>query len=370
MEKKHLKMEFLILVVFVGIILTVTVYLGTTALFYAAQGENGKILDGDGDFGPFNYVYNAVYNNGELRDVIKSLNYNLFHEVSDTNTVVGSKDFLFEITDSENGYNYFSDYMGETPFLQVELDAITENIRARQAAFEAMGKQYVMVIVPASVTVYSDYVPVHFGKPSQNSRRSQLSLAMAGEPYYIDLTSVLSAATENGQVYNNTEDSLSMYGAYVAFSAVHGYLDDGSVMYGAEDLKFYTHRTAGKTVARNAGVADIVKNRTVSYTDAYNLVFGIKSDEASAIVTERTLDDGLESGNITVTVWADSDKYFYPLMPFFSNTYKNVCYVTELNGENSSLDSQLVIEIVSERNLESLIGDEWKGEIIRAYEKT
>lgn len=370
MEKGCLKRDFLILVVFVGIILTVTVYLGATALFYAMQGENGEILDGDEDFGPFNYVYNAIYNNEELRGVIKSLNYNLFHEVSDTNTVVGSNDFLFEITDNENGYNYFLDYMGETPFSPVELEAITENIRARQTVFEAMGKQYVMVIVPASVTVYSDYVPAPFGRPSQNSRRSQLSAAMADEPYYLDLTSVLSTATANGQVYNNTEDSLSMYGAYVAFSAVHGYLDDGSVMYGSESLKFYTHRTTGKTVARNAGVADIVKNRTVSYTDAYKLAFEVKSDDASAVITEKTAENGLAGGDVSVTVFADSEKYVYSLMPFFSNTYKNVCYVTELSRDNSSLDSRLIIEVVSERNLESLISNVWRNEVVHAYEKT
>ena len=354
MKRSFSKKDFILTVLFVGIVLSGTLFFGITMRSDQLHGDVNDSVIGEHDTGVFEPVYRAVYGNSELDDIIKKVSYALFHEIENENFIVGSDGFIFEIRSDD--YDYLLDYMGETPFSDEELQTIASNIGNRRQMFENAGKRYILAVIPNSVRIYSDCLPLHYGKPSDNSRLSQLSTLMGSDPSYIDLTRALTEAKSRGYVYNNTEDSVNALGAYVIYRAVADRINDGAVLCGEEDLRFYTHLTPGKSATRRAGVADIVKNRTVSYTDDYKLTFKVGSRDGDPLVytqTKRNFVADVSGESLVIAV--DPDAGMYQLMPFFSNAYGYVTYVSSVSGMTVGYGGDTVIEFVTERNLASLI---------------
>lgn len=355
MKKEIAKADFILVVLFAGIILSGTCFFGATVISSQISGESREAIKEEYDLGALNPFLDAVYGNTDVKNVIDNVSYRLFREIDDDNVIVGSNGFVFEIKYEGDGYGYLLDYMGETSFTDEELRTVSENIEKRRQAFEKAGKKYILAVIPNSVRVYSDCLPLHFGKPSKKSRLSQLSAAMVGNDSYIDLTDALTEARADGYVYNNTEDSVNAFGAYVIYRAVAERVNDGTVLYGRDELKFYTHLTSGRSVVRRAGVPEIVKNRTVSYTDDYKLTFSVGSSGSDSHVYTKAKYGylrGVSGKSFIVAV--DSDTV-YQLMPFFSNTYRYVSYVTSVDGRLLEYSGDAVVEFVSERNLAGLL---------------
>lgn len=355
MKKEIVKTDFILVVLFAGIILSGTCFFGATMLSSSIGGEETVAANGEYELGILEPVFNAVYGNKAIQNVVGNVSYKLCREINDDNVIVGRNGFLFEVRYEGDGYDYLRDYMGENGFTDEELRTVSENIEQRRLAFEKVGKKYIIAVIPTSVRVYSDCLPLHFGKPSERSRLSRLSAVMADNDAYMDLTDALKAARAKGYVYNNTEDSVNALGAYAIYRAIEDRISDGTALYGEDELQFYTHLTPGRSVARRAGASGIVKNRTVSYTDDYKMTFSVGSLSGSSHIytqTKRNFLWGVRQKSFIVAV--DSDNV-YRFMPFFSNTYRNVLYVDSVDGSLLGYKGDTVVEFVSERNLYELL---------------
>lgn len=356
MKIEFSNVDFILVVLFAGIILSGTCFFGATLFASYVQDDNREVVAEESELGILGPILDAVYDNEDVKNIISNISYNFLREINDENVIAGSDGFVFEIRYEGDGYDYLRDYMGEMSFSNDELITIAENIEKRRNAFEKAGKRYIIAVVPTSLRVYNDCLPLHYGKPSQSSRLSQLSAVMAYNDSYIDLTDALTLAKVQGYVFNNTEDSINALGAYTIYRAIEEKVNDGAVLCGEDELKFYTHLTNGRSVVRRAGASDIVKNRTVSYTDAYKLIFNIESSGGGTQVYTRTKPGYAVGGNRkSFVVAVDSEIDIYRLMPFFSNAYRNVSYVYSVDDSIFGCGGDTVVEFVSERNLGSLL---------------
>lgn len=140
--------------------------------------------------------------------------------------IFGKNNFLFNKA-AEN-YDYISDFRGEIPYSEDELDRIYNALNKRRIAYANNGVDYFAVIIPNSQTVYPEYMPSEYGTLSGNTRLRQLSeyLTEKGNINFIDLTEILTEAKDQGQLYNNTENSLNALGAYYAYTGIYQYLPE------------------------------------------------------------------------------------------------------------------------------------------------
>ena len=86
--KKQDHINFITVVLFFGVIVSLMIYFGISAILHTGGGIGGR-LD------------NAIYENGRLNEIITELNFKLFKHVGDDNVIVGSDGFLFERTNKE-----------------------------------------------------------------------------------------------------------------------------------------------------------------------------------------------------------------------------------------------------------------------------
>ena len=183
-------------------------------------------------------------------------------------------------------------------------------------------------------------------------------LAQLGETAFLDLTPALIAQKESGMMYNNTENSINAYGAYRIYDSVMDMMNienmSGVDRMERDDFDFYTRLTDGRTIAKNAGIEMIVKNRTVSLSDNAPENYRVISSTVSTTLTNKANMD--EGTRIVVECTNSWDRI--QLMPYFSNTFDTVIYHDSLSSDVQSildLDVGLVIQIIRESELDRII---------------
>ena len=347
--KSRKSVNFLIVTLFSGVVLTFMIYIGLGTVFGSRLGNDGNKS--------FNEMF---YGDKNIISVSRHVGYRLFGSVEGKNIIIGEDDWLFETVDSGNGYQRLLDYIGGNPFTEEELDAVSENLKYRTEIYERAGIEYMIIVVPDSMTVASDKVPWYLGKRSEKARLSQLSAYLSGEETdaLIDMTDVMLAESNGYATYNNTENSINAYGAYCIYNAVISrYLDrTGQAVdrIHRTDIDFYTRLTDGRRIAQSAGLEDTVRNRTVSLSDSMEDNYTLTYNEKGFVLTERT--DGLEGTCVVIECRDDWDRI--QLTPYFSNTFDKVYYRNELASEPDSAaqyGADLVVQIIHESELDVLL---------------
>lgn len=355
--KRKKRIAFLTVMLFFGLLLTLMLYIGIGTVFE----QNGR-GNGQNSQNGFNTMF---FEDSAINGAVRFLDYKIFGHVNDSELIVGKDDWIFEAIDSENGYNRLLDYIGGCPFTAEELETIERGISARSSECEAAGAEYILAVIPDSMTVCADKVPRYLGSRSEEARLAMLTAYLSGEgkrTCLLDPTSAMIEESENIPMYNNTENSINAYGAYCIYnSIISRYLaDTGNEVEDRiyrEDVDFYTRVTDGKASAVNAGVAKTVKNRTVSLSDAMTDSYRVVLNERGVIVTERT-DTEMNSRCDTVVIEYTDDWDRIQLMPYFSNTFYKVYYKNIAVSETASTvpdEATLVVRLVREGELSTLI---------------
>ncbi len=359
--------HLLITALFVGILLSFSLFY----LIHAAGERENAVADAClngtvivGDTLPARFE-RAVYQNADTLSRIREHQFLLFRAISDQNVIVGEDDFLFEIADSEYDYNYLEDYLGNVSFSEEEQAAILSLLTRRAESYDRRGAKYLLVVIPNAQTVYSENMPSYLGKPSE-TRLSRLEayLDQNGFDGFLNLTDPLLAAKSDQPLYNNTENSLNSLGVYYAYRAVCEHFDDGITGAVAptpyEKLSFYQHHTTGKAIARRAGVADVVSNRTLSL--AGSTAKNYLTPYQTGRVTQTTLREGDLPLGMTETpsVLLQFSGQWERLQaePFFSNTFKRVTYQTNWTDDPEIFAlaaPSLVVQFVYENQLSWLL---------------
>ena len=352
--KRKKSLDFLTAVLFVGILLSLTLYIGLgTALSADKQ-----------DYGPrsFNEIF---YEDDAIGYFVKYLNYRVFQQIDDESIIIGREDWLFETADSDSGYDYLMDYVGGSAYTAEELAAIGDRLSERRRLCEEKGVTYLLVVIPNSMTICQEYLPDYLGHQSENTRLRGLSayLSERGETSFLDLTDSLRADQTLRDLYNNTEDSLNAYGAYSVYSGIlnaleaRGYGVEGHRL-SLEEIEFSTRYTEGKEIARKTGLERVIQNRTVSLTERMTEPYQTVETTEHCTTTEKT--DGTGHGTrLVLELSAEWDKI--QLMPYFSNTFSTVTYENAVNVLPDSVDyhdGDVLIQVIHESELELLLRGE------------
>lgn len=368
MTKKESPLFHLIVVAaFIGILLTGAIFYITTATLggngvVAESCYDGSTFEGDG---PFAAINRAVYQNTATLEQVREYQYRLFDVVHDKNVIAGKNNFLFEVQDTENDYNFLRDYLGEDRFTEQESAAILDLLQRRQQMYAARGAEYLLVILPNAQTVYSENMPSYLGEIRETRLDALDAYLLAnGFENFANLTDELISYKAEGQLYNNTENSLNALGMYYTFRCVCDRFADELMaktrILSRRELSFYYHLTTGKAVARRAGLAEVVSNRTVSLSNTTKLNYYKRAQSGYATETTALPFEGNYGAVETPSLLLQFSDTWESLQaePFFSNTFSHVTYQTNL-ADNAEIyetaEPHVVIQFVYENQLSWLL---------------
>lgn len=356
----------IIIVLFVGILLSFLVNIGVSA-YLGSEDLVDEYYDGEdhpniiiSDFA------DTFYLSKKIRGNIIKVDYKLFNRLPTSEVLLGDGEFLFPTVDEETGYNYVADYFGELKPTDIELNRYFNGISELTEEYREHGTEIYFIIIPNSQTVYPELMPDYMGNISENTRLKTVTryLGKRAVQNYLDLTDALSNAKENGELYNNTEDSLNSRGAYYAYRAVINKLPSfirkeiTPVELNAGDLVHHT--TAGKVLARKTSLENEIKNRTVSlstdFVQKYQIYLSFEDYEYDMAYAKRNYKDELPTmPRIQFQFSSEWDKII--MIDYFSNTFGNTIYRTspELNPTViGKTDPAYVICFIHEKDLHML----------------
>lgn len=368
MRKELPTYQLTIITVFLGILLSFSVFYLTNMFVNtdAATADtcyDGGVIEGEDFISSFD---RTVYQSTASLERVRAYQYKLFGIVDSPLVVAGRDNFLFEIYDEENDYQYLEDFTGGCAFTQEQSAAILSELIRRRDLYESRGAEYLLVVIPNAQTVYSECMPWYYGPISENTRLEALDDYLQAQGYYnlVNLTEDLREAKKDGQLYNNTENSLNSLGMYYTYRAVYrrfsaGVRDSANVIE-REKLSFYQHMMSGKGAARRAGIADIAGNRTVSLSNGtrLNYRYVANTGRTSTTILLPFYVSSAVSGSPELLLQFSNTWERLQIEPFFSNTFGKVTYQTDLTDDLTiyqEANPRVVIQFIYENQLSQLL---------------
>ncbi len=354
----------IIIVLFIGILLSflvnfgVSAYLGSEKLVdkYYDEKEHPSIV--------FSNFADTFYLSENIRKNIVRVDYYLFRRLPTDSVLLGQDEFLFPTYDEANDYNYVADYLGEIDLDSEELNQYYTSVLKITEEYEKLGAACYFVIIPNSQTVYDERMPGYMGNISEETRLKSVSayLARRGVTNFLDLTDALKRAKDDGELYNNTEDSLNSRGAYYAYLAVLDMLprelNKQIRQIHLTDSDFVLHSTTGKELARAATLENVIKNGTVSlstdFVQKYQVLLRYDTYDM-AFAKMQYKDELLDQPRVAVQFSSDWDRII--MIDYFSNTFGTVIYRNALDFNTQVMtktDPSYVICFIHERDLASI----------------
>ena len=362
MKKEGAAFHLTVNAIFIGILLSFAIFYLTNMLISPESTTADACYDGSVITGtdPGSSFRRAVYQNEANLTFIRENQYRLFGIADYGSVIMGDKGFLFELHNARYDYGYLDDYTGNLHFSDEELEQILTELRARQAFCAENNVEYLLVVIPNSQTMYSEYMPSFLGNISSNTRLTQLKEYLLENEYYavLDLAFPLKEAKEDGQLYHNTENTLNSLGMYYAYQAVCNRIKGEFVvpidLMEREDLTFYTHITKGRATAQKAGIAEYALNRTLSLSNEVVAKYRFLMNSGLYTATELPTADPAASILLQFTDTATRAQS----EPYFSNTFGKVTYQTrhELSDETMRVAKpQVVMQFIYESELSRLL---------------
>lgn len=284
----------IMIVLFIGILLSMTLTFGISATigsvklcddYYDGVEHEDIVLVSFSD---------VFYKSPNVRQAITKYDYLLFGNLPHSNVILGKKDFLFEIYDEANDYNFIADYIGDSVPEDKEIADLAHNITSLQDKYADIGVNCVVAVIPNIHTIYGEMMPDFFGEINSDTRLSRLTQYMVSNNMgrYIDTTDALINAKHYGRLYNNTENSLNALGAYFVYREVMEQLPQEQTrnfnILKPEDLELVSHLTNGKKLARQVGLSDIIENLTVSLSTNFTQMYKVKERRGSVQIVETS----------------------------------------------------------------------------------
>ena len=350
-------------VFFIGVLLSFAIYVSVSMIFSSAAVTDQTPADDFARLMPLATYNEAYYENTSLQELITRYDYGLLQKVDAKNILVGKENFLFELIRPSNNYNYLRDYLGEYTYDEEGLESIYNFLKLRQTAYHNQGVEYIVAVIPNAQTVYEEYLPAYLQRGAGQTRLEQLTSYLKGKDdiTLINLTDALLAAKSNGMLYNNTEDSLNSLGQYFVYQALYNALPEqvkaGSRLISFDHVTLYTHYTPGKTLAKTAGVSEIVKNATISLSNTMEFNYLLQELYPGTEITyaDHNVTDGTAGQTILLEFSDEWDKI--QLMPYFSSTFDDVVYKNTHDFHLLTIETAqptLVIQFIHEYELNSL----------------
>ena len=371
MKQESSMLHLIVVTVFVGILLTCSIFYFTNLLVEGESTVAPSCYDGSvfEKSDPLSAFQRTVYQHDSSLALIREYQYRLFGIVSGNTVIAGEDDFLFPVWDEAHHYSYVDDFTGKSAFTARQSAAILAELERRRTAYEALGAEYLLVVLPNAQTVYSECMPAYYGPISEQTRLRMLNeyLYDHGYIYFVDLTDELREAKSDGLLYNNTESSLNALGFYHVYRAIYQRFSDDVLantdLIQRKSLHFYQHRTTGKSVAREAGLSDVVYNRTVSLSNStklnYRYVYNAGFAATTILLPFYVSSENTASPELLLQFSNTWDRL--QIEPYFSNTFGMVTYQTDLEedpGTFAAAAPKVVIQFIYENELSLLLPEE------------
>lgn len=353
-------------IAFIGVVLSISVYFALTLVLRPEHNINSDYFESrTAARSGFSDFDDACLKNRSFHESIIETEYRLFGSLFGDNVIKGKSGFLFMGGVNELGYDYASDYAGETVLGDEALDVVYQYIEMRKKAYENRGIDYYLAVIPNSQTVYGEYMPDIYGKPDNDRVLSQVSryLDSVGFDRFIDLTDAMIASKPEGLLYNNTENSINALGAYYVYEAImkemSGDVVDADRITELGRYALYTHYTDGKTAAELAGISSIVENETVSMSNDTEYMYttaGVFGDLETTYTRAGYKEELPLLPSVLIEVTREWDKI--QLKPYFSNTFGMASYRVSHNYSSIALDNSnptVVVQVLHEDELMSVI---------------
>ena len=368
MKKTNSAYHLTVFTVFIGILLTFSIVYLVNFLTERDSAIAPHCYDGtaiaENDL--FADLRRSVYQSKKKLSFVNKYQYRLFGIVKSSAVIAGENDFLFELEDTENDYNYVKDYIGDHAFSTEEMSQILHRLRQTKSTYENRGAEYLLVIIPNSQTVYNECMPSYLGEIDEDTRLNVLNEYLFDHSFYnfVDLTDDLRTAKGDGLLYNNTENSLNSLGSYYVYQAVYKRFSPAVLantkMLQRDDLNFYQHLMTGKSVAREAGLADVVENHTVSLSNRTKLDYRFIHNGGISSTTFKLpfYIPSYNSNSPELLLQFSSTWERLQFEPFFSNTFSKVTYQTDLSDDPAIFAGaapKVVIQFIYENQLSQLL---------------
>ena len=350
-------------VFFIGILLSFAIYVSVTMLLGAQTTVGNRYLTQHDYRMPMTSYNEAYYKNKTLQELIIRYDYSLLGKVEEKNILVGQENFLFEVVREQNNYNYLRDYLGEYSYEAESLESIYNFLKLRQTAYRNQGAEYIVAVIPNSMTVYQENLPTYFQREEGQSRLEQLTeyLKSKDDITLINLRDALLAAKSAGVLYNNTEDSLNSLGQYFVYQALYNALPEqvkaGTRLIPYDEVDLYTHYTPGKALAKAAGLSGIVSNETVSLSNTMEFNYLLQELYPGTEITYADHNEDELTAGQTILLEFSNEWDKIQLMPYFSSTFDDVVYKNTHDFHLLTMETAqptLVIQFVHEYELNSL----------------
>ena len=363
MKKEGSAFHLAVNAIFIGILLSFAIFYLTSMLISPETSTAETCYDGSVITGndPGSSFRRAVYQNETTLSFIREYQYRLFGIADSETVIMGNAGFLFELRNESYNYEYLDDFTGNLSFTDEELEQILAELQARRSFCEENNVDYVLVVIPNSQSVYSEYMPSYLGRHSANTRLSQLKDYLQENEYYdfLDLSFQLKEAKEDGQLYHNTENAPNALGMYYAYSAVcnriKGEFTTEIEVIAREDLTFYRHVTTGRATAQKAGIAEYALNRTLALSQ--DVIANYRFSMNSGLYTATKRLDVTEPTSSVLLQFTDASTRSQSEL-FFSNTFDQVTYQTRHALTEDTLrvsEPQVVVQFIYESELARLL---------------
>ena len=326
-ERLASSLNVAIIIAFVGILMTIA-----SMLFFAAAYSMG--VNDDNDQQPeqrpvtMNQISDLYYKNPFIRNTIAFYKYSLFSSVSGDEVICGKDDFLFEVKNRGNGYDYWLDVSGKLNFTKDEGEKIAQYVKEETERYAELGISYYLVIVPNSQTVYPEKLPYSVPRPSGISRRDSLLgyMQLFGVQNYIDTTINLERHAKDYVLYNNTENSVTTLGAYFAYCDIIKKLNEDGfslITIPESSLVYQLHHTKSRDLAQRGGISEYIENLSVSLTDRMERDYLTLGDSEITHTVYNHTDDG-NTLRVFVSLSHESDKSAF--MYYFASSFDE-CFI-------------------------------------------
>ncbi len=276
----------------------------------------------------------------------------------------GKNNFLF-LKNAEY-YDYESDFRGEIPYSEKDLDKILKALKKRTIAYANNNSIYMTAVIPNAQTVYSENLPSSYGEKGK-TRLEQLTdyLSDNNYSYFINLTDTLINAKDNGQLYNNTENSVNALGYYYIYEKIFNSIPQEMRKKNNINATLADHITNSKTEGLSLAVSakKNVQNNSykldLSEDEKYYTLLG-----TSEVLLSSFIKIGYKSVVPTIPAMLinyNRESELDSFIPYFSSTFGSVGYKKgfefSINAVNS-ISPKIAVQLIYEDELYTLLDND------------
>lgn len=288
-----------------------------------------------------------------------------------TRVINGSDGWLYY-----NTSDIIKDFIGYRKQIAIDPEIQCERLISRRDWLKSKGVEYLLVIVPNKLTIYSEYLPEHILEIKAETHRQALLEALGGrfDRNHIDLTPTLLESKEDEVVYLRTDTHWNPKGAYIGYSSmvdkISTLLPDFTEKLALSELTS-THRDYTGDLATMSGdpgkhplvVEFIEYSGTNEWSRSILTNAAFITEENMPLTDEPPYTIHNPNGKYNAVVFHDS---FMGSMSYLPHLFKNTTFIWRYSSEERL---QLAIEhcqpdIIIEEVVERFLVDKGKGALL------